>query len=89
MYSRGSAEPPTLEASPRCTTRGMVLSMTNIADDILTEFRSLIEIWEDSRAPFSSEQADRAIELARDLDRLASRGTPPADWHPRRAYVTR
>lgn len=57
-------------------------------DDTLAELRALVAVWEDGREPFDRRDYDRAIELARDLDRLAGKGITPAAWHPRH-HITR
>lgn len=49
----------------------------------LAELRELTAAWEaaGSRGPWTVEQSDRAIELARDIDAWMSRGGfPPAAW---------
>jgi hypothetical protein len=55
-------------------------------DAALAELRTLIAQWEaaGSRGPWSEADADRTIELARDLDGWMSRGGyPPAAWQAR------
>jgi hypothetical protein len=49
----------------------------------LAELRELTAAWEaaGSRGPWTTQQADRTIELAADLDAWMSRGGfPPAAW---------
>jgi len=56
----------------------------------LAELRELTAAWEraGSRGPWSEADADRAIELARDLDQWISRGGfLPADWAAGRATI--
>ena len=56
------------------------------ANAALTELRELITQWEaaGSRGRWTEAQADRAIELARDLDGWITRGGAlPMAWRPR------
>jgi hypothetical protein len=53
----------------------------------LAELRGLFRAWEaaGSRGPWDERDADRAIELARDLDEWLGRGGfPPDAWRTRR-----
>lgn len=57
-------------------------------DATLAELRELVKLWESagSRGTFTEAQADRAIELTRDLDAWIARGGfLPRDWQHRPA----